>query len=129
MMTSFDNSEFIKEAKARWGSTDAYKQFEEKTGARTDRDREAAAEGMDNIMEAFAGCMKTGAAPASAEAQALVKDLQNYITAHFYTCTDQILAGLGQMYVSNERFLQNIDSHGAGTAAFIRAAIGNYGKK
>ena len=125
-MTAFDNAEYEKraaEAKACWGKTEAYKQFEEKNGARSERERAALAEGLDRIMEAFAVCMKNGKAADSAEAQALVRRLQNYITEHFYTCTEQILLGLGQTYVSDERFRQNIDKHGAGTAAYVCEAI------
>ncbi len=131
-MTAFDNAESEKraaEAKARWGKTEAYKQFEEKNGARSEQERAALAEGLDRIMEAFAVCMKNGEAADSAEAQALVRRLQNYITEHFYTCTEQILLGLGQMYVSDERFRQNIDKHGAGAAAFIRNAIEAFCRK
>ena len=52
-----------------------------------------------------------------------VKALQDYITRHCYTCTPAILAGLGQMYVADDRFRANIDKHGDGTAAFISEAI------
>ena len=131
VMTAFDNSEFEKtkaEAKARWGDTDAYRQYEEKAEAYSAQDQNDLAAGVDQIMEAFAACMKNDAAAVSAEAQALVRRLQSYITAHCYTCTDQILAGLGQMYVADERFRRNIDKHGAGTAAFIRDAIEAYCK-
>ena len=131
VMTAFDNSKFEKtraEAKARWGDTAAYKQYEEKAGAYSAQDQNDLAAGMEQIMEAFAVCMKNDAAAVSAEAQALVRRLQSYITAHYYNCTDQILAGLGQMYVADERFRQNIDKHGMGTAAFIRDAIEAYCK-
>ena len=132
VMTAFDNSEFEKtkaEAKARWGDTAAYKQYEEKAGAYSAQDQNDLAAGMEQIMEAFAVCMKNDAAAVSAEAQALVRRLQSYITAHYYNCTDQILAGLGRMYVADERFRQNIDKHGMGTAAFIRDAIEAYCEK
>lgn len=59
----------------------------------------------------------------AAEAQSLVKKWQDYITAHYYTCTKEILRGLGQMYVGDERFTQHIDQYGDGTAAFMAAAI------
>ena len=126
IMTAFDNSEFEKtraEAKARWGDTAAYKQYEEKAKNFDAQDWNDLAAGMDQIMEAFAACMQNGAAAGAAEAQALVRRLQSCITEHCYDCTDQILAGLGEMYVSDERFRQNIDKHGAGTAVFIREAI------
>ena len=125
-MTAFDNSELEKykaEAKARWGHTDAYRQYEEKTGGCSGQERNDAAGEMDRIMEAFAVCMKNGETAASDEAQALVRRLQSCITAHYYDCTDRILAGLGQMYVADERVKQNIDEHGPGTAAFISEAI------
>lgn len=59
----------------------------------------------------------------SVEAQALVAKLQAHITANYYTCTDEILAGLGQMYVADERFSKNIDKYGEGTAEFVSNAI------
>ena len=77
-------------------------------------------------MAQFAMCMKAENAPDSAEAQSLVKTLQEHITANYYHCTKEILAGLGQMYVADERFQNNIDKHGKGTAAFIRDAIQVY---
>ena len=62
------------------------------------------------------------------EAQALVTKLQAHITANYYTCTDEILAGLGKMYVADERFKKNIDKYGDGTAEFAAAAIEAYCK-
>ena len=70
--------------------------------------------------------MKNGEAPDSAEAQHLVKTLQAHITENYYRCTNEILFGLGQMYAADERFNNNIDKHGDGTAAFIRDAITVY---
>ena len=125
-MTAFDNSEFEKhklEAQEKWGKTDAYKQHSEKTKDYSKQKWNDLAKGMDCIMAEFAECMKNGAAPASSEAQNLVKTLQNHITENYYLCTNEILAGLGQMYVADERFKNNIDKHADGTAAFICEAI------
>ena len=49
--------------------------------------------------------------------------LQAYITDSYYTCTDEIIAGLGKMYVADERFKNNIDKYGEGTADFVAEAI------
>ena len=57
------------------------------------------------------------------EAQELVAKLQVHITANYYTCTDEILAGLGKMYVADERFKKNIDKYGDGTVEFAAEAI------
>ena len=81
---------------------------------------------MNDILAEFASCMKSGDEPESTKAQNLVKMLQNHITQNYYLCTNEILAGLGQMYVADERFKKNIDKHGDGTAVFIRDAIDVY---
>ena len=129
VMKAFDNTEFERykaEAKAKWGSTDAYRQHEEKTKGYSGEKWNELTQGMDSIMAAFAACMKNGGTPDSAEAQDLVKTLQDHITGNYYTCTKPILMGLGQMYVGDERFTNNIDRHAEGTAAFICGAIEVY---
>lgn len=121
-MQAFDNQKFEQyrdEVKERWGNTQAYAEFQQKGK----QDCNALTAGMDAIMAEFAACKAQGYAPSSAAVQALVKKLQNYITAHFYHCTDAILAGLGEMYVADDRFRANIDRHGDGNADFIRQAI------
>ena len=132
VMKAFDNSEFEKykaEAREKWGNTDAYKQHEEKTSNYSKQKWNTLAERMDCIMEEFSLCMKNGTTPDSAEAQNLVKTLQNHITENYYLCTNEILAGLGQMYVADERFTNNIDKHADGTAMFICEAIAVYCSK
>lgn len=132
VMPAFDNSEFERikaETKAKWGHTDAYKQFEEKVKDYSEKEWNDSAEDVDSIMEAFAICMKNGDIAESAKAQCQVERLQNYISEHFYDCTTQILGSLGQIYVSDDRFKQNIDMHGTGTAEYINNAITAYCNK
>jgi len=114
------------EVKQRWGETKAYKELSEKTANYTKEKWQAVNDGLMSVLAKFAGCMNDGHAPNSDEAQALVKELQNYITANYYTCTDEILAGLGQLYVADERFKNNIDQHALGTAAFVSEAVATY---
>ena len=118
---------FEKEAKEKWGQTQAYREYESKNHSAQKQNE--LAEGLDLIMAEFALCMKKGESPDSAPAQSLAKTLQHYITGHYYHCTDQILAGLGQMYVADPRFQNNIDKHADGTAVFIREAITAYCQK
>ena len=128
-MKSYDNSEFEKykaEAKENWGHTDAYKEHAERTKNYSREKWNDLAEGMDNIMAEFAMCMKKDEKTDSDEAQNLVKMLQNHITENYYVCTNEILAGLGKMYVADERFKNNIDKHGDGTAMFVSKAIEVY---
>ena len=132
VMTAFDNSEFEKykaEAKEKWGKTDAYKEHAERTKNYSKQKWNDLAEGMNNIMAEFALCMRKDGNPDSTEAQNLVKMLQNHITENYYLCTNEILASLGQMYVADERFTNNIDKHANGTATFIHEAIAVYCSK
>ena len=117
------------EARERWGDTSAYREHEEKTKNYTKEKRAEANDGLMAIFAEFAACMKSGANVDSDEAQALVAKLQAHITVNYYTCTDEILAGLGKMYVADERFKKNIDKYGEGTAEFAADAIEVYCRK
>lgn len=114
---------FRNEAKKRFGNTDAYKEFEKRTANYTDADFADSSKGLNVVLKEFANCKTEGNLPSSPQAQALVKKLQNFITENFYTCTDEILKGLGTMYTADQRFKENIDKNGEGTAEFISSAI------
>lgn len=122
---AFDRTEieqYAAEARARWGDTDAWRQY-----AARPQDPGADSQAQQALLQLLAGfgaLHRQGLPPQSAKAQALVAQLQQHISAHFYTCTDEILAGLGQMYTADERFTANIDAAGGnGTAAFAADAI------
>ena len=127
---AFDNREYENlqaEAKERWGKTDAYKEFEDRSKNKT----------KDSLMRSGAEMMKIFAelgdikdkAPDGREAQLLVGKLQDFITVNYYTCTKEILASLGVMYTADERFTASIDNAGgAGTAEFAGKAIEYYCK-
>ena len=114
------------EARSRWGTIDAYREHEQKTKNYTKEKWAEANDGMMAIFAEFATCKDGGASADSNEAQALVAKLQAHITANYYTCTDEILAGLGKMYVADERFKKNIDKCGEGTAGFVAEGIRIY---
>ena len=122
--TAFDNSkleQYAAEVKERWGNTAAYQESAQRPAA--DQKDAAAA-----LMAQFArmGRLRTGD-PAGQEAQAAVRELQEFITKHFYTCTPEILSGLGQMYTADDRFRVSIDAAGGeGTADFAGKAIAAY---
>ncbi len=135
-MAAFDNSDYETarkqyevEAKKRWGETDAYKEHAEKTANYTADKWQEVNDGLNAVLAKFAECMNNGNTADSVEAQALVKELKNYITENYYTCTNEILLGLGQMYVADERFKANIDKHAVGTAKFVSEAIKVYCNK
>lgn len=132
-MNVFDNSEFeakreeyAKEAKEKWGDTAAYKESAEKTANYSTDKWEQVNSAMESIIAEFADCKRKGFSPDSREAQALVKSWQDFITENYYSCTKEILSGLGEMYIADERFKENIDRHGDGAAQFMSDAIKEY---
>ena len=121
--------DYFKETRERWGDTSAYREHEQKTKNYTKEKWAEANDGLMAIFAEFAACKDSGASADSAEAQVLVAKLQAYITANYYTCTDEILTGLGKMYVADERFKKNIDKYGDGTAEFAAEGIRIYVEK
>ena len=116
-------SDYNIEARERYGNTAAYREHEQKTKNYTKEKWAEANDGLMAIFAEFAACKDSGVSADSDEAQALVAKLQAHITANYYTCTNEILAGLGKMYISDERFKKNIDKYGDGTAEFVSRAI------
>ena len=117
------------EALERYGNTAVYSEHERKTKNYTKEKWAEANDGLMAIFAEFAACKNSGVSADSAEAQVLVAKLQAHITANYYTCTDEILAGLGQMYVADERFKKNIDKYGEETAEFMAEGIRIYAEK
>lgn len=131
---AFDTSridEYARQAKAQWGTTDAYKEFEEKSKNRTMNEEKNLGEQLMAIIAEFGTLKESCGGDAAAEAvQAQVKKVQNFITEHYYSCTDEVLAGLGQMYGGGGDFTMNINEVGGeGAAEFAAEAIEVYCNK
>ena len=122
-------NDYESETRARWGNTDAYREHEQKTKNYTKEKWAEANDGMMAIFAELAEYKNNGFVANSPEVQSLVVKLQEYITRNYYTCTDEVLAGLGKMYVADERFKNNIDKYGEGTAEFAADAIEVYCRK
>ena len=119
--------EYTKKAKEQWGTSPEFKEFEEKSCNWTDGDKKGVYADFIKIFEKFGKIKDSN--PASKEAQGLVKELQGYISNHFYKCSDEVLAGLGKMYAGGGEFTDNINSYGGeGTADFVYEAIKVYCK-
>lgn len=116
--------EYAREARERWGDTPEYAESERRTAGHSKAQWAQTQQEMAFIFAEFAALR--GQAPESAPVQALVEKWQAYISAHFYACSRETLAGLGQMYTADERFTKNIDQAGEGTAALMSAAIAAY---
>ena len=120
---------YSNEVREHWVDTSAYTEYSEKTKGYSKAKWDKANDGLMAIFAEFAACKNRGMSADSAEAQALVAKLQAHITANYYTCTDEILAGLGKMYVADERFKKNINKYGEGTAEFASEGIRIYVEK
>ena len=119
-------NDYKAEARERWGDTDAYREHEQKTKNYTKEKWTEVNDGLMAIFAEFASVKDSGMSADSIESQSLVAKLQTHITANYYTCTDEILAGLGKMYIADERFKKNIDKYGEGTAEYVGMAISHY---
>lgn len=114
--------EYAEQAKASWGKTDAYKEYEKKAAGRSIEEQHSINARLMGIFAEFGKIRNQD--PESAEAVGLAKKLQDFITEHFYKCTDEILMGLGSMYAGGGEFTINIDKVGGeGTAVFADKAI------
>lgn len=127
----FDNSrieenkrKYSEEVKTRWCNTDAYKEYEKKTSSYDKNSWNTINEEMIEILKEFANNRNED--PNSHIVQSLVEKWRSYITSNFYNCTKEILSGLGLMYIGDERFKENIDKYGEGTAEFMAKAIEIY---
>lgn len=123
------NNPYAEEVRERWGETEAYKESERRTAGYSQSDWNAVYDGMDAIIAGFAELKAEGVSPDSEEARMQIEKLKQFITENMYACNDEILAGLSQMYVADERFKKNIDKHGEGTAAYISECVKSYVKE
>ena len=120
--------ESAREAKASWGQTKEWKEYEQKAHGRTREDNAALARGMMDIFAEFGAIRDTD--PTAPEAQALVQKLQSYITEHYYTCSNEILLSLSKMYDGGGTMTESIDKVGGhGTGDFAARAIAVHCKK
>lgn len=119
----FDPKEYEQEARERWGQTDAYKESARRTAQYTRADWQRLADEAHEIYQAFMELKETGIAPDSEEAMAVAERHRSHIGDWFYDCTPEIHVGLGEMYVQDPRFTENIDKHGDGLAAYMSQAI------
>ena len=129
--TEFDISEvkerqkiYENEAKELYKNTDAYSEYQQKTARYGEAQWDVIGQEMNEIFKKFAEVMDKN--PGCDEVQTVVGNWKNYITENFYECTNEILAGLGQMYVQDERFKKNLDKCQDGLAKFVSEAIKYY---
>ena len=123
--SAFDKTAYEKEARARWGETEAYREYEAKTAGRSEAQEDAVTAAFLQLFREL-GALR-GEDPAAPAVQSQIGAIRDFITAHYYTCTNEILRSLGVMYATDDAFRQRIDAAGGkGTAAFAAQAIEAY---
>ena len=122
-----NKKKYAKEVKERWGTSKAYEESAKKTSSYNKEKWGDINQETSEIFKGFAELRNSD--PGSEEVQELVRRWQKYITDNFYICTNEILSGLGLMYVEDERFKENLDKNGEGTAKLMAEAIKIYCSK
>lgn len=119
--------QYEEEVRKRWGNTEAYKEYKRKTEGRTEEELSIAADKLLSVFREIGSLCQLS--PEDQKVQEKIEKLQNIITENYYNCTDEILRGLGEMYVHDERMKENIDKAGGeGTARFVNQAIAAFCK-
>ncbi|BCN31626.1 MerR family transcriptional regulator [Anaeromicropila herbilytica] len=114
-------NQYATEVKERWGHTEAYAESEKKTKNYDKEQWSQLNEEGASILKRFGE--NRHSRPDSDSSRELVQQWKEYITDNFYTCTNEILSGLGLMYIHDERFKKNIDKYGEGTAEYMAKSI------
>lgn len=120
-------AQYAEEVKEKWGGTKEFEQSERKYTDMSPNDKERTATDQDEIFSEFAKCARK--APDSEEVQLLVERWRNFISANYYECSNEVLACLGKMYLTDERFRANLDKYGDGTAEIMSKGIKVYCRK
>lgn len=123
------NNKYKEEIENKYQDTKAYIEHIEKTKDYSKEKWNNILSDMDNIFYQFSLCLNNNLSIESNETQELVISLKNFITNNFYTCTNEILKGLGSMYINDNRFTKNIDKHASGNALYVHKAIEHYCNK
>lgn len=129
LFDGFDPAKYEAEAQARWGHTDAYQESASRTRHHSPEDWQRIKTETSDLYRRIAALLQSGAAPTSPEAMELAEEHRLQIDRWFYACSHAMHENLGPMYVADARFSDEIDAHGAGTAAFLAAAIAANSKR
>ncbi|MGY2126864.1 MerR family transcriptional regulator [Blastococcus sp. SYSU DS0617] len=115
--------EYEAEAEQRWGDTDAWAESQRRTRAYSKDDWIRIKAETDDVEARFAGALRAGVAPDSEEAMELAEEHRQQISRNFYDCPPEMHAGLGRMYVEDERFTAHYEQRAPGLAQFVSTAV------
>lgn len=123
--TKEEAEQYAKEAQERWGNTEAYKQSQERYGKMSAEEKKRVRDAGDQLLKEIAAKMKEGARPGSDEVHKLMDRHYNGLRA-FYEPSMEMYRGLGDMFVSDERFTKTFEKYAPGFAVYMRDAMHAY---
>ena len=123
MFEGFDPAEYEDEARERWGHTDAYRESTRRAAGYGEAEWRTIREESEAIVRDFAALAAAGEPADGARARAVAERHRQHISRWFYECPPAMHRGLGQMYVTDERFARNYEKVADGLAAYVRDAM------
>ena len=118
-----DPSQHEAEAEERWGDTDAWAQSKRRTAAYTKEDWLRIRKESAGIEQRLAEALRAGVAPDSERAMDVAEEHRQHISRWFYDCPPEMHAGLGRMYVEDERFTAHYERVAPGLAQYVSTAV------
>ena len=117
----FNNDPYEEEARRLYGD-ETIDQSKAHFAAMSKSEQNAVAQGMDDLFKSLASLrLEQPGSPAAQEAMA---GMYAHFNKNFgYHYTPEAFAGVGQLYVTDERFTKNIDKYGEGLSAFLAEAM------
>ncbi|WP_329147028.1 MerR family transcriptional regulator [Streptomyces niveus] len=118
-----DPERYGEEAEQRWGGTPGYEETQRRVARYTKDDWKRMQDEVADWGARYDALMEAGEPPTGERAVAMAEEHRRHITKWFYDCTPEIHRGLGDLYVSDERFREFYDSMRPGLAEHVREAI------
>jgi DNA-binding transcriptional MerR regulator len=123
LFDGFDPAQYEEEVQQRWGATDAYQESMRRTRSYGEADWTKIKSEAEAIYQRIADLMKAGAPVTDPAVLAAVEEHRQHIERWFYPCSKDLHKGLGQMYVADARFTENLDKVAPGFARYLSEAI------
>jgi len=115
--------EHEKEAEARWGDTEAWKESQRRAAAYTKADWIEIKREADANLAAFAQALHSGAPATSDAPRMLAEAHRRHISRWFYECSRERHRGLAEVFVSDPRFAKTYDDVAPGLSRYVHDAI------
>lgn len=115
--------EYADEAKERWGDTEAWRESQRRAATYTKDDWVAIKAETDANVAGFVAAISAGEPADGERARQLAEDHRQQICRWFYDCSPDMHAGIGELYVSDPRWIAEWEGTAPGFSQYVRDAI------